>query len=120
MPYWCQYPPPKLKCDGQLVYDQKDADSLFTSLPLLRKLLSLPFEQLLPAGALKLKGEMSLHQREEHTKSEGTQWLSTGELDLTLSLLLCDGRYEDAAYILLTSGGHALRLGFEALKTLKA
>ncbi len=120
LPNWCQYPPPKLKGGGRLVYDQKDADSLFTSLPLLRQLLPLPFEQLLPAGALKLKGEMSLQQREEHTKSGGTKWLSTGELDLMLSILLCDGRYEDAAYILPTSNGHALRLGFEALKTLKA
>jgi hypothetical protein len=119
MPNWCQYPPPKLKGGGRLVYDQKDADSLFTSLPLLRQLLPLPFEQLLPAGALELKGEMSLQQREEHTKSEETKWLSTGELDLMLSILLCDGRYEDATYILPTSDGQALRLGFEALKTLK-
>ncbi len=81
------------------MYDQKNADSLFTSLPLLRQLLPLPFEQLLPAGALKLKGEMTLQQREEHAKSEGTKWLSTGELDLMLSILLCDERYEDAAYI---------------------
>ena len=120
MPYWCQYPPPLLKGGGRLVYDQKDADGLLASLPLLRQLLPLPFEQLLPAGALTLKGKMTLKRREEHTKSDGTKWISTGELDLMLSILLCDGRYEDAAFILPTKSGHALQLGFEALKMLKA
>ncbi len=61
-PSWCQYPPPKLKGGGRLMYDQKDADGLFTSLPLLRQLLPFPLERILPAGALKLKGEMSLQQ----------------------------------------------------------
>jgi hypothetical protein len=102
------------------VYDQKDADSLFASLPLLRQLLPLPMEQLLPAGALKLKVEMSLQQQEEHSKSEGTKWLSSGELDLMPSILLCNGRYEDAAYLLPIKAGQAMRLGFEAHKTLKA
>ncbi len=118
-PYWCQYPPPQLKGGEQLVYDQKDADGLLASL-LLCQLLPLPFEQLLPAGALTLKGEKTLKRREEHTKSGGTKWISTGELDLMLSILLCDGSYEDAAFILPTKFGHALQLGFDALKTLKA
>ncbi len=74
------------------MHDQKDADSLFASLPLLHQLLPQPFEQLLPAGSLKLKVEMSLKQQEEYTKSEGTKWLSSGELDLMLSILLCNGR----------------------------
>ena len=65
------------------MYDHKNADSLFASLRLLRQLLPLPFEQLLPSGALKLIGEMSLRQQEEHTKSEG---LLTGELDFMLSM----------------------------------
>jgi hypothetical protein len=62
---------------------------------------------------------MTLKRREEHTKSDGTKWISTGELDLMLSILLCNGRYEDAAFILPTKSGHALQLGFEALKMLK-
>jgi alpha-N-acetylglucosamine transferase len=37
-----------------------------------------------------------------------------------LSILLCNGRNEVAAYILPTTDGYALRLGFEALKSLKA
>ena len=64
-------------------------------------------------------GEMSLQQQEEHFKSEAAKWLSTGKLDLTLSIFLCNGRYEVAAYILPTKSVHALRLGFEALKALK-
>jgi hypothetical protein len=91
------------------VYDQKDDDSLFASLPLLRQLVPLPFEQLLPAAAHKLKGEMSLQQQEKHIKSEGSKWLLTGELDLMLFILLCDGRYEDAAYIHPTTDGHELK-----------
>jgi hypothetical protein len=54
---------------------------------------------------------MTLQQQEELTKSEGTKWLSNGELNLMLSIFLCNGRYEDAAYILPTTDGQALRLG---------
>jgi hypothetical protein len=39
LPNWCQYPPPRLIGGGQLVYKQKDAESLFSSLPLMRKFI---------------------------------------------------------------------------------
>jgi hypothetical protein len=114
-PMWCQYPPPRLAGgSGRLVYDQKDADSLFASLPLLRKLFPSPLQQLLPAAALRHKGEMTLENRVKHTEDQGMKWMATGELDLMLSILTCDGRYEDAAFILPVNTCEALRLGFGA------
>jgi hypothetical protein len=64
--------------------------NLFTLLPLLQKLFPNPLEPLLPAASLKNKGEMSLAQRKQHTEKAGTEWFSTGELDLMLSILASD------------------------------
>jgi hypothetical protein len=55
---------------------------------------------LLPASSLPIKGEISLINRIEHSKSKGTKWMASGEMDLMLSILSSDGRYEDLAYIL--------------------
>jgi hypothetical protein len=66
-PFWSQYPPPQLRGDRQLLHDQKFAHNLFASIP---------FEQLLPTKALKVTSEMTLNRQEEHSKSEGSKWLS--------------------------------------------
>ncbi|KAI2502413.1 hypothetical protein MHU86_12070 [Fragilaria crotonensis] len=119
-PFWCQYPPPLLIGGGRFVYDRKDADNLFMSLPLLRKLLPGPLEPLLPANSLFLKGEMTLVRRKQHSESEGTQWFSSGEINLMLSILTCDGRYEDATFILSVYFGSVLKKGFAAHASYKA
>ncbi len=64
--------------------------NLFTLLPLLQKLFPNPLEPLLPAASLKNKGKKSLAQRKQHTEKAGTEWFSTGELDLMLSILASD------------------------------
>jgi hypothetical protein len=120
LPNWCQYPLPKLIGGGQLTYGQKDVANSFTSLPLLRKLFPNPLEPLLPAALLKNKGEMSLAQRKQHTEKAGTEWFSTGELDLMLSILACDGRYEDAAFIMPVSFSNILKDGVFAHARYKA
>ncbi|KAI2499609.1 hypothetical protein MHU86_14904 [Fragilaria crotonensis] len=118
--FWCQYPPPLLIGGGRFVYDRKDADNLFMSLPLLRKLLPGPLDPLLPANSLFLKGEMTLVRRKQHSESEGTQWFSSGEINLMLSILTCDGRYEDATFILSVYFGSVLKKGFAAHASYKA
>jgi hypothetical protein len=54
---------------------------------------------------------MSLARRKAHTKMAGTKWFLTGELDLMLSILACDERYEDAAFILPVSFGNITKDG---------
>jgi hypothetical protein len=102
------------------VYAQKDAESLFASLPLICKLFPLPLEPLLPADSLKLKGEMTLARRKQHTSDRGMKWFSTGEIDLMLSILSLDGRYEDAAFILPVHSSNTIKSGFSAHARLKA
>jgi hypothetical protein len=94
----------------QLVYEKKDVKNLFVSLPLMQKLFPGPLDPLLPADSAKLKGEMTLACRKQHSKDKGTKRLSTGEVNLMLSILLCDGRYEDAAFILPVHSGNSLKL----------
>ena len=119
-PLWCQYPPQRLLGGGRLMYEQKDANNLFTSLPLLRKLFPLPLEPLLPADSLHLTGEMLLSHRIKHTEMQGFEWFETGEIDLMLSILLCDGRYEDAAFILPVKFSTTLKIGCRAHEQYKA
>ena len=120
IPFWCQYPPPKLMGGRRLEYEQKDADNLFASLPLLRKLFPTPLEPLLPAASMRTKGEMEFERRKQHSEQHGKKWFSTGEVDLMLSILLCDGRYEDAAFILPVKWSDHLRTGCAALARYKA
>ena len=72
----------------------------------MRKLFPGSLDPLLPADLLKRKGEITLARRKQHSKDKGTKWLSTGEVNLMLSILLCDGRYEDAALILPVYSGN--------------
>ncbi len=120
LPDWCQYPPPLLIGGGRLVYEKKDVKNLFVSLPLMQKLFHEPSDPLLPADSLKLKGEMTLARRKQHSKVKVTKWLSTGEVNLMLSILLCDGRYEDAAFILPVYSSNTFKLGFAAHACYKA
>ena len=74
----------------------------------------------MPADTLKLKGEMTLARRKQHTEANGTKWFSTGEVDLMLSILFCDGRYEDAAFVLPVHASNTIKSGFAAHARLKA
>ncbi len=95
-------------------------EPLLPSLPLLQKLFPNPLEPLLPAASLKNKGEMTLAQRKQHTEKAGSEWFSTGELDLMLSIFACDGRYEDAVFILPVSVSNILKDGVFAHAQYKA
>jgi hypothetical protein len=75
---------------------------------------------LLPADTLKLKGEMTLARRKQHTEANGTKWFSTREIDLMLSILSCDGRYEDVAFMLPVHASNTIKSGFAAHARLKA
>ena len=51
---------------------------------------------------------------------QGFEWFETGEIDLMLSILLCDGRYEDAAFILPVKFSTTLKIGCRAHEQYKA
>ena len=61
-----------------------------------------------------MKGEMSFLNRLEHSEKAGKKWMGSGEIDLMLSILACDGRYEDVAFILPVTRSVTLRDACEA------
>jgi hypothetical protein len=100
--FWFRYPAPRLQDGKRMEYLPKDFHDAFLGLPLLQNLLpkKSEFTTLLPPASLPIKGEISLLNRIEHSKAKGTKWMASGEMDLMLSILSSDGRYEDLAYIL--------------------
>ena len=114
--FWCRYPPPLLPIGGRLKYTLRDIHEARTGLPLIKLLLpnESALHSLLPAHALPVKGEMSFLNRHLHSKSGGTKWLATGELDLMLSILSFDGRYEDIAFILPITYSEEIRIACKA------
>jgi hypothetical protein len=98
--FWFRYPAPRLQDGKRMEYLPKDFHDTFLGLPLLQNLLpnKREFSTLLPAASLPIKGEISLLNCIEHSKAKGTKWMASGEMDLMLSILSSDGRYEDLAY----------------------
>ena len=96
--FWFQYPAPRLRDGKRMEYLPKDFHDAFLGLPLLQNLLpkKSKFTTLLPPASLPIKGEISLLNRIEHSKAKGTKWMAIGgEMDLMLSILSSDGRYEE-------------------------
>ncbi len=94
--FWFRYPAPHLQDGKRMEYLPKDFHDAFLGLPLLQNLLpkKSEFTTLLPDASLPIKGEISLLNCIEHSKAKGTKWMVSGEMDLMLSILSSDGRYE--------------------------
>ena len=61
-----------------------------------------------------MKGEITFDGRVEHTIKQGSQWLATGEIDLLMSTIVWDGRYDDYCFMLSCSDMVYLEMGFKA------
>jgi hypothetical protein len=98
------------------VYTLKDIHDAREGLPLIKELLPNESAQLslLLAHALPVKGEMTFLNRHLHSQSAGRKWLATGELDLMLSIMSFDGRYEDISFILPVTYSEEIRIAFNA------
>ena len=57
---------------------------------------------------------MKLSQRIEHSSTEGTAWMASGELDLLLSTIMIDGRYQNFSFVLPCWSSLDIKNGFEA------
>ena len=110
---WCQYPPEPVG-GHQLQWTEGNLKKLFTAHPFIKWLLPAPLQNLLPYSACHLGGVMKLSQRIEHSNANGTAWMASGELDLLLSTILIDGRYQNFSFILPCWNSRDIKLGFEA------
>ena len=96
---WCTYPP---SARGQLTKDQRltedDVQTLFDNTKLVASSFRMPLKgPLLLPGSISCRGEMTHKRRVLHTSKT---YMSTGEMDMMLALLLCDGRYENDVSII--------------------
>jgi len=100
---WCQYPPSAHKGSNPtstLLLTRKDLERAYAGLDFLNNLLPLPMEVLLGPNKMHLTGEVKAWERLRHSKSHGTSWMTTGQIEMMAALLMKDGRYEAYASIL--------------------
>ena len=62
---------------------------------------------------------MLLVNRSEHTTKEGKGWMATGEIDLMISILMFDGRYQDSCFVMPCGHCDNLSMCFDHFKTYK-
>ena len=117
---WCRYPlPTKQQTSKCARLTDADVSSVFESSRLLQRLLPQPLRRpLLFPKALCCRQEMTSIQRLAHT-AETYMRRSTGEMEMMLALLLCDGRYDNEvsivpfSYISAISEAAAVHAKFE-------
>jgi hypothetical protein len=76
--------------------------------------VAFPLQALLPYSSCHLGGLMKLSQRIEHSNLEATSWMASGELDLLLSTIMIDGRYQNFSFVLPCWNSRDIKLGFQA------
>ena len=111
--FWCEYPPPKLNGHVMQVADDFLKKKL-KQFPYMKWLLPSPYECILPHSGCYLKGGMLLVNRVQHSIMKGQKWLASPEIDLMLSTLLMDGRYQDFAFVVSAYDSNSIKLAFEA------
>jgi hypothetical protein len=94
---WCYFPIPSRGLKE--IYSRLTATTLngcFLRLHCLNNLIpSGEYRGLLPAASLRLNGSMSASRRLLHSRKKQDCWFQTDEIELMLSLILRDGRYDD-------------------------
>ena len=113
--YWCAYPP---RCIQEGLHSVGYANELLTQwledLPVLKQLIPPTYSDSPPLSRLLVRGEITFDSRVEHSMDKGKKWLSTGEIDLLLSTIAWDGRYDDYCYIVSCGDMILIQLAFEA------
>ena len=67
----------------------------FKQLPILQTIFPIAYmHSPNSASSLDAKGDMTIKSRLELSERKGTKWFKSSEVDLILSLLLSDGRYQ--------------------------
>ena len=110
---WCEYPPPKLNGHVMQVGDNLLKKQL-KQFPYMKWLMPLPYNCILPHSRCYLNGGMLLANRIEHSEKLGRKWIASSEIDLMLSTLLMDGRYQDFAFIVSAYHSNSIKKAFQA------
>ena len=66
------------------------------------------------ATSLDAKGDMTIKSRLEHSENNCTKWFKSSEIDLMLSLLLSDGRYEGKCFVVSSFLTQKISIAFAA------
>lgn len=96
---WCEFPPPIVR-GIRLHYSDSTMRQLFVGLPFVKALLPPPYASVPPLTTMFVKGEVRIERRLLHTEAHGVKWMQSGELDLMMAILLCDGRYQDLCFVM--------------------
>ncbi|KAI2490595.1 hypothetical protein MHU86_23969 [Fragilaria crotonensis] len=96
---WCEFPPPIVR-GIRLHYSDSTLRQLFVGLPFVKALLPPPYASVPPLTTMFVKGEVRIERRLLHTEAHGVKWMQSGELDLMMAILLCDGRYQDLCFVM--------------------
>ena len=81
----------------------EDVQQCFVGLDLLDQIIPTTDGKLLPPGALRFSGELTAKQRKDHSKKNGTAWLTTGQIELMHALIFRDGRYDNSVFVMRMS-----------------
>ena len=111
-PSWCWFPPSSRTQHTQSArVTENDFASALSGLPLIERILSKPYGNLLDPKSLRTSGEMSSLRRIAHTEST---YMSTGEMGMMLSILMADGRYDDEVSIVPFGFCEAIQIAAKA------
>ena len=112
---WCQYPPGTMngvRYDFRIEVMRK----VMEKLPLIQQLLPPPYQTVIPRTTSFVRGEMLLFNRSEHTKKAGEGWMATSEIDLMISILMFDGRYQNSCFVMPCGFCDTLAICFDYFK----
>ena len=119
--YWCQYPS-NLVNGKRYEYDSSTIRGWFKELPLITDLLPPPHDFTLPSSTIGMSGKLSIARRVLMSTPTcrggppGDQWFMNYEIDLMLTTLLWDGRYQDACTVCSSTDTQVIESAYDALR----
>ena len=118
--HWCHFPSSQF-ADKKNQVTEEDFSSTIAGLTLWNWLVPPSSYRLMPPERHTIHGEVLFGRRMWESKSSGTKWMSTGEIEAGLALLMADGRYSDDVVIIppsysgLVAAGYASELKHDEL-----
>ena len=101
---WCRFPSSTRHQlpfgDGSRLLKNSDLELAYDGLHLLDMLLPPPMDVLLHPSKMRIKGAMLSGSRQEHSQFRGAAWMKGSEVEMMLSLILRDGRYDSSVTII--------------------
>ena len=118
---WCQYPPPRTGQEWKRMELFKETHvGFFKQSPILQTIFPIAYMQSpISATSLDAKSDMTIKSRLEHSENDCTKWFKSSEIDLMLSLLLSDGRYEGKCFVVSSFLAQKISIAFAAFAKYK-